>query len=270
MSLVIKVLDRRLKKFYNSQDKTVSQSSNTHSVLKKIKLDPIQATPIKATIKKSISVHKKQIKDLNPLHYSADHVAFKSKKFIKAKRIRHIIKAIPKQNLIPNIDLKNIADKLKEKHIDKTLISALISWKRKLHHGVLIICNKRKKLINIAICIQKNWKMHKQRKYFLMLKSKALIIQRYWKYTWANVRMYKKIKFLAGKLNYYAKMMYKTKSKAAIVIQKHYKRYRVRKVYRGEIERNYKKTMHEKLLKRQSEMVKNRNMKKIAVKIIER
>ncbi|OMJ66441.1 hypothetical protein SteCoe_36710 [Stentor coeruleus] len=260
MSLVIKVLDRRLKKFYNTQNKAFSQS-----MLKKIKLDPIQATPIKTTIKKSNS-----IKELNPLHYSADIITFKSKNLIKTKKTRHIIKAIIKQNTIPKRNLTNIADKLKERHIDKTLVSAIISWKHKLRQGIINICNKRKKLINAVICIQKNWKMHKQRKKFLLLKNKVIKIQRYWKYTWTQVKRYKKIKFLACKLNGYAKLMYKIKINASIIIQKHYRKHMIRKVYKKEIEKNYRKTMHEKLLKRQSEMVKNRNMKKIAVKIIER
>jgi hypothetical protein len=59
MSLVIKVLDKRLKKYSNQHSETVSQSSNANSELKSIKLNPLQATPLQKSVKKSLSVYIK-------------------------------------------------------------------------------------------------------------------------------------------------------------------------------------------------------------------
>ncbi|OMJ85360.1 hypothetical protein SteCoe_13333 [Stentor coeruleus] len=112
--------------------------------------------------------------------------------------------------------------------------------------------------------------MYRQRKKFLKTKAHILTIQRFWKKTYPLMKLYKKIKFYVKKLGKYAEEMYKKKTKAAICIQKFYKKYKVRKEYKDKIYEKVKITMHEKLLRRQSKLVQDRNRKKQAVKVIER
>lgn len=112
--------------------------------------------------------------------------------------------------------------------------------------------------------------MHRQRKKFLHTKTHILTLQRFWKKTYPIMKRYKKIKIYIKKLGNYAKEMYKKKTKAAIFIQKFYKKYKVRKEFKDKINERVKLTMHEKLLKRQSKLIQNRNRKKQAVKVIER
>ena len=65
------------------------------------------------------------------------------------------------------------------------------------------------------------------------------------------------------------RLFHQKKTAAAIMIQKSFKSFKIKKIYQPLIQKNVSESLHNQLLRRQTLMVQERNKKKAAVKKIE-
>lgn len=168
---------------------------------------------------------------------------------------------------------KLLATGLKNLFIDKQAIRFLIEW-RKRFRNILIRAQIRFLVRRTAaIKIQRYWKMVLDRKKFEKIKKSIKLLQKYWKLFIVYRKNKKSSIMIANFLISYTKiknLKMALKEKSAIIIQKNLKRFLAYKKYHNKIASKTKTSMHEKLKKRQRDLLNERRRKKKAVQVIER
>ena len=215
------------------------------------------------------------MKSLNPLYFSADLAGSNSNTKNYIKKIRIVIKATRKENNSnENFSklkiLKYFAENLRKNYVDTTLLKMFISWKRKLRRGVIAICLIRSLKIASLIKIQKTWKKYHQQQKFRAILTRIIYIQRYWKFVRPLRKRFIKSRYIAKMISNIVKNINYERNASAILIQQSFSKLKANKMYQPTIKANLTKINHEKLLQRQQLLIKDRNRKKRAVRIIEK
>ncbi|OMJ86503.1 hypothetical protein SteCoe_11997 [Stentor coeruleus] len=157
----------------------------------------------------------------------------------------------------------------KKKFLDNSHWWKYKMWRSVMKSGIKRLESKWIRINNAATKIQSIIRMCKTRKVYLKIKQSCIYIQDFWVKVYKQRCRFLKIKFLACFLSKYAKLSFIEKSFSAIIIQKYFRMFIIRKRYKNLINEKMQAYRHRKMLEKQSNLVKQRNNRKQAVKIIE-
>ena len=282
MSSVIQAIEKRMKKFINKAAVTPSQTSIYYSELTKIKLNPIENTPIPNKKSGNAQDFKGVKRDRSLVHLSYDITNVGSSTSIGKIKSRLVVKLdktrMKSKDRIENFG--NIAKKwnylaagLRNLSLDAQAIRFLIEWRKRIR--ALVVRAQTRFLVRRAAAgrIQRFWKMFLDRQKFRKMKKAVKVLQGYWRLFVYNRKNKRASMMIANFLTCSAKLKnlkMDIKEKSAIMIQKHIKRFFAYKKYHNKIASKTKTSMHEKLKKRQRDLLNERRNKKKAVQVIER
>lgn len=190
---------------------------------------------------------------------------------VKSKSVINKVKKV--QNFSKNskilTEFRRIGRKARDKFYDKTWAIWFILWVRRMKRGVFRLCSCFLYRVKSVKCIQKNWRMWKCRKWFKWVRERVIRIQKAFK----GVREYRKFKEIVNVFKTFdavLKVRLEKMTKSAIFIQKMFRKFSAYKKFKPVLVKKVQLSMHQKLIARQSALVKLRNKKKQAVQKIEK